>query len=446
MIIKSGTKLPITIEETRNIIQSHTDGFGVFLDLDRIMEYIFHYTTDLRTKMKDIRNLVGEPTYQITERQTTFNILTSRLGVPKALLTNARGETSVDKGMIEQCLNYYRGSGSTVEEFLLKYQDAATVSKALSSFSSYKDLPQCAGLDRDNHRMVVAHPTWNILSTSRLSASNPGIQTIARAHGDILTAPKGWQVVRSDSGQIEPRIMWSHVFKDDLMFNLIQAYNDAYFAYYDFITMSPDREAKLRADFANNFVKNEITQEMKDGRQQMKRISLAAGYGSSLPQNAGFDPRLARLYTEKIVNHPMRKEFERKVRDDVYRGVGTFYGAFGSAVTPKSTDRYSMGGSGWTEHVIRCGINNPIQTTASELMIFAVHAANDILMNKCKYSHIAYYKHDEGCFYLHEDSGDIDFAEELGDCQSYKVEGWIPIYSEMEIGRKEPHNDVLRLF
>ena len=446
MKIAKGTKLPISIEEARNIIQSNTDSFGLYLDLDRILEYNYHYTLDLRNKMKELRNLVGEPLYNITERTATYNILVSRLGVPKALLTTPTGDPSVDKKMIEQCLNYYRGSGSIAEEFLLKYQDAVTVSKALSSFKSYKDLPQCLGLDRDNHRMVVAKPTWNILNTSRLSASNPGIQTIARAHADIITAPKGWQLVRSDSGQIEPRIMWSHVFKDDLMFNLIVAYNDAYFAYYDFVTMDKKREALLRENFEANFSKTDITQEMKDGRQQMKRISLAAGYGSSLPQNAGFDPKLARLYTEKIVNNPLRKEFERKIREDVYHGVGTFYGAFGSAVTPKSTDKYDVGGSGWTEHVIRCGINNPIQTTASELMIFAVNAANNILMTKCKNSHIAYYKHDEGCFYLHEDSGDMDYAEDLADCQSYLVEGWIPIYSEMEVGRKEPHNDVLRLF
>lgn len=445
MVIKSLT-LPNTIQGTCSIIQRHTDEFGVFFDYDRICEYIFYFSTEYMKELKVLREICGIPYYKSTDRETTIKILTERFNVPKSMLTNKEGKLTTDQKVLEQVRNWFDGYSTGICEFLDSYARASKLHTALSSYSSYKDLPMCRTTDRDGHRMVVAHPQWNILRTSRISASNPGVQTIDRTRGDIITAPKGWQLVRSDSGQIEPRIMWSYFFKDDLMKNLIIAYNDAYFAYFDYVTMSPERENALRADFTKNFTKNEITPAMKEGRQQMKRISLAAGYGSSLPENGGFDQKLGALYINRIVNHPKRRELEEKVRAEVYRGVGTFHGAFGSPVTPESTDKYQKGGSGWTEHVIRCGINNPIQTTASELMIWAVNTAEYILRNKCHNSHICYYKHDEGCFYLNEDAGDMAYAEELADCQSYIIPDWIPIYSEMEVGRKEPHNNVARIF
>lgn len=439
-------KLPITIAATRNIIQRETDNFGVFFDYDRICEYLFYFQSNLHEELPQLRRLTGIMDYKPTDRSSTLDFLINRLGVPKSLLSDGHGRLTVDQKIIEQVANYYKDSGSPVEEFLTLYRSAMKNNKAISDYNQYKNLPMSEALDRDNHRMVVAHPTWNVLRTSRISASNPGMQTIDRTRGDIITAPKGYQLVRSDSGQIEPRIMWSHFFRDELMFNLIVAYNDAYFAYYDFVTMNKEREDALRADFVKNFVKKDITPEMKEGRQKMKRISLAAGYGSSLPENAGFDKELGRLYEEKIVKHPVRKLAEAKIRKYVYGGGETFYGAFGSPVVPEETATYKRGEKGWTEHVIRCGINNPIQTTASELMICAVNQANHILKDKCKDSHICFYKHDEGCFYLNEDAGDMDFADELADCQSYIIPNWIPIYSEMDVGRKEPHNNVARIF
>lgn len=439
-------KLPITIEAARNIIQKHTDSFGVFLDYDRICEYLFYFKMRLKDELKELRQLTGIVDYNPTDRDATLNFLIRRLGVPAALFDNGHGKQTLDQKVVEQCAKYYEGTGLPPEEFLSLYRAAAKDSKAVSTYKQFKDLPMSLARDRDNHRMVVAHPTWNILRTSRISASDPGLQTIDRDRSDIITAPKGYQLVRSDSGQIEPRIMWSHFFRDELIFNLIVAYNDAYFAYFDYVTMNADRERELRADFAKNFVKKEITPQMKEGRQQMKRISLAAGYGSSLPQNGGFDQELGQLYEARIVNHPKRKEAEQRIRKSVYNGCETFYGAFGSPVTPEETAKYKRNEKGWVEHVIRCGINNPIQTTASELMIFAVNKAESILREKCKDSHICYYKHDEGCFYLNEDAGDMDYANDLADCQSYKIPNWIPIYSELEVGRKEPHNDVIRIF
>lgn len=437
-------KLPNTIETVRNIIQGHTDTFGVFLDYDRICEYIFYYSVKLNKLTKKLEELSGTTGYTVTNRNMTYNILTSRFGVPQQYFYGKSGKMSVDKDTIEKIRKEYEGSGSAVEVFLTLLQEAATTRTIVSSFKGYKDLPFADGVDTDGHRMVVAHPTWCILNTSRLSAKDPGIQTINRNLGDIITAPKGYQIVRGDSGQIEPRIMWSAFMRDELMVNLIKGYDDAYYAYYDFISMDAHREKMLRENFEKNFEKLELTDDVKEKRQQMKRMSLAAGYGSQLAADHGFDPQLARLYMEKISNHPLRKQWEARVTEAVQAGEETFYGAFGSPVTPDVTDRYvSKADQSWKNHLIRCGINNPIQTTASELMIFAVTEASKILAT-CLKAHIAYYKHDEGCFYIPEDR--MDLAEQLGSCQSYDVLDWIPIRSETEIGRKAVHNDVVRVF
>ena len=53
--------------------------------------------------------------------------------------------------------------------------------------------------------------------------------------------------------------------------------------------------------------------------------------------------------------------------------------------------------------------------------------------------HIGAYKHDEGMFYVQDDFVE-ERAPKLRECLSYAVEGWIPIGSDLHIGRKEsPH-------
>lgn len=442
----TATKLPKGrgIQDMCAVVQRETSRFGLFLDLDRLNEYKFHYDNLIDEYTRKIEKLAGVYDYRFTRPADTIYILKDVFGVPATFLTDPhKGTLSASEGIINKVAKQYAGTGGPIEEFIKYYRVGREASTLVSTFNSYIDLPKHPDLDRDGHRMVVAHPVWKVLSTSRLSASEPACQNINRDHFDIVTAPRGWQIVRADSGQIEPRIQWSYFTKDSLMRDLITAYDDAYYAYYDFISMSADREAALRADFAKNFKKLEITDDIKEGRQQMKRMSLAANYGSTLPADAGFDPVLAKLYTERIVNHPARIALSNKIRDEVYRGRTSFSGAFGTEVTPDSTTKYSKSdGKAWTEHLIRCGLNNPIQTTASELNCFAIFNCMDIIENKCKNSALAYSKHDEGAVYLNEDNGDIDYAQEIADSWSYDVEGWIPIRSEMEVGRKAPHNNV----
>ena len=86
--------------------------------------------------------------------------------------------------------------------------------------------------------------------------------------------------------------------------------------------------------------------------------------------------------------------------------------------------------------MVRCGINNPIQTTASDLMVCSVNRASQVL-SKYEKSHIAFYKHDEGAFYIHD--SEKEAIEELKDVTAYNVtengRKWIPIHAELEEGQ-----------
>ena len=124
----------------------------------------------------------------------------------------------------------------------------------------------------------------------------------------------------------------------------------------------------------------------------------------------------------------------------MHRGVDKFYGAFGSEIVPEGTAKYKRNSPNWTDHVIRCGINNPIQGTASELMLFSVNKVRE-LQKKYDGIHVAFYKHDEGALYVKEDIYD-KVKPEIQDLTAYNVKGWIPITCEVEEGQLESTEEV----
>ena len=194
--------------------------------------------------------------------------------------------------------------------------------------------------------------------------------------------------------------------------------------------MTPAEEETARRDMGS-IVKREVTPEEKQKRQRLKVLGLAGNYGSN--NLSAVDAELGPLYERKIVSHPARKEWEANVTAQVRSGADRFFGYFGTPVIPENTGKYRKGDASWARHMIRCGINNPVQTTAAELMCFSVQYARKVLGPE---DHIGSYKHDEGMFYVREDRVD-ELAPKLRECLSYHVEGWIPIGSDLHIGRKE---------
>ena len=218
------------------------------------------------------------------------------------------------------------------------------------------------------------------------------------------------------------------------MKQFIMHYNDAYFGFWHYCIMTDEELAEMYRDL-DTFRPIEVTDTIKAERQNIKRLTNAGSYGSANLDD--INPELAAAYDKRIVHHPNRIALERAVREEVKRGNETFYGFFGTPVTPQETAKYKRNESGWAEHVVRCGINNPIQTTAAELMLFSVQHSLDVL-SRMKDSHICYYKHDEACFYISDADMGTPEAKELEDITAYNVDGWIPIDAEPEWGVKKP--------
>ena len=429
-------ELPITPVEARNYLQKETDSFGVFFDVDRCYELSAIMQLNTLDIMRKLRRLSNNPKLDLNDKDSVINTLI-KMGVNKAEFYEADSRKISYTADIRQSIANNPKYSDEVKEFV-KMSDTYNSEKRNKGYieNLANKSPHSRALSKLNHRMAIGRPSWVILNTSRLAAKNPGIQGIPRQTPDVICEPKGYTLLRCDSGQIEPRINFSTFLRDELIMHLIMYYNDAYFGLLNFCNLSDEEEARYRTDFEKFFKPMEITDEIKDMRQSIKTLTNAGSYGSS---NLGhINPQLADKYEKKIVQHPARLALEAKVTEQVNRGEETFYGFFGTPVTPDETEKYTKGGKGWKNHVIRCGINNPIQTTASELMMFSINRAREILSEAVD-THICYYKHDEACFYVSDTDMANGIGDKLAEVTAYHVKGWLPIETDTLYGIK--HGD-----
>lgn len=433
-------KLPITPQEARDYLQSETNSFGIFFDIDRCYELSAILQLEMLDMSRKAKRLSGNPGLLLDDKNQMIETLV-KMGVNKAeFLSFSKRKKKPEAALTTVICNKIAENPKYSEEVheLVKIRNTYASNKRnkgnVENFANR--YPISKALSKLNHRMSLGRPIWSILNTSRLAAEDPGIQGIPRSMPDIICEPYGYTLIRCDSGQIEPRINFSHFIRDELIVNLIIYHNDAYFGMLNYCLMS-DKEIELcRNDFKKYFKPLVITEEYQALRGNLKTLTNAGSYGSS---NLGkVNQQLAAIYDKRIVKHPARLAFEQRVRDQVKKGDTTFYGVFGTPVVPGTTERYDEGEDGWMEHVVRCGINNPVQTTASELMMFSINEARNIL-NEAKDTHICYYKHDEACFYVSDDDMANGVGDKLKEVTAYNVKGWIPIESDPVIGIK--HGD-----
>ena len=436
-------KTPITVYDAVKILQRQTDEFGLFLDLDRIGEYHMWALQRMNNATNKL-NKEHSKLYKFTDQEVikylknNFNVDSYKFANKESknlyVAQTARGET--DYTVSESLDAYVRKNlqeDNTIDEeareLVKTYDEYKNARWMVGYIPQYYNCVPCNSLAYNGHRMVIAYPKWNPLRTNRISATEPSMQNIPRYMKDIITAPVGWKLVRADSDQIEPRITYSWFIPDELIKKLITNYGDAYAGIMHFSLMSDEEDRALREDFSK-FKKMEITDDFTAKRKDFKVLTLAANYGSALK---GVDRDIAEAYKRRIVQHPLRLQKEASVVDEVSRGVEEFYTAFGNKIVPEETTRYKKGTRAWKPHVERCGINNPIQGTASDLMMFSLNRAMEVI-RKYPDTHIAFYKHDEGAFYVPENNYD-EIKESLSDITAYEVDGWIPITCELAEGQ-----------
>lgn len=429
--VPAGFKLPANCAQLcRDFLQEQTDSFGTYMNQDRIYYHIARSLAKQHEFEPLLRMYMMSASDVKLDRPAVINALRHVYGIPDVKLLNAKGIVSIDKTVMKSLLEdpAIHPQAKELVKAWGAYANAGHTVSTMRGLLSPDISHECAGRDMNNCKMRQYHPTWKILSTSRFSASDPNVQNVDRGCQDIFTAPKGWMLVHSDSGQIEPRITYSAFIPDLLIKHLITLYDDAYYGLLHFILLKPEEEEWSRTHLSE-IQKLEITDDIKNKRKILKVLGLAGNYGSA--NLAAVDAELGPLYEQKIVSHPMRREWERRVADEVRNGADHFYAYFGTPVYPEqsSSDKYTDG-AGWKNHLIRCGINNPVQTTASELMHISIQEVRRIIKPN---EHVAAYIHDAGLFYIPEDSVE-ERAPVYQNCLAYDVEGWIPIGSDLHVG------------
>jgi hypothetical protein len=424
-MLQIGSKISITAEQAKDILTRHTTELGVFIDLDRVCEYQSFCSHKIRPILAELEAMSGQSDLELTKRPEIRSILISRFGVPIHKFYNKKDRDKTPKFNKEVINNLLVDQDITEDarRFVELFTEADKFRQKISGLGQYVQLPLCKRESYDGHRMVLAQPTWSVLSTGRISAQNPSIQNMDRAFGDLITYPAGYIMVHADSGQIEPRIIYSAYVNDPRIKELITMYNDAYYGLVHYVLHNESNE------------KMEITDQLKGYRSQLKTMANATNYGGAL-EGKGFDPELSRVFLARVQHHPLREKWLAEVEEAVANGATTFYSFFGTPIKPESNSNYETGGDGWQGHLVRCGVNNPIQATAGDLMCESVYQSDVLLRTKARgYSRICDYKHDAGRWYLAE--CDADLADELAGYMSYQVPGWIPIYSDMTVGREE---------
>ena len=425
----------IGAEAAAQILREHTARGGCFIDLDNAIDYRTYFMLEIEKGRKKLATEAKDHFFDLSAKRM-MDVMSIRYGQDRSLflanLEDPRSKITTDKKILKPRIDEgYFSEAAT--EFLLEYLKYKGMETLNNNLRSYTMLPQLEIESFEGHRMGLARPEWTLQATGRIGSSNPNLQNIAKKLCDLITYPIDWTLVRADSGQIEPRIMYSDVIPDKLIKDLIILYDDAYYGMLLYMLMSAEDEMQHRN--GKPLIKQEITEEMKQLRSQLKTMILAANYGGGLD---GFDKRLAKGFINKIQQHPERQKLERKVRAQVFdEGVETFYSAFGSPITPESNQKYTRDGSKtWKNHVVRCGINNPIQATAADLMCESVYYLDKLIREEGSMkSWIGYYKHDESCTYLHKN--DLHLLEAVKNCTAYQVKDWIPIYADSHVGMKE---------
>lgn len=303
-----------------------------------------------------------------------------------------------------------------------------------TNLGQYLELPIAKGKSFEGHNMVIAKPYYDLLKTRRYSASNPSLQNVIRDCQSIYTAPEGYIPAVSDSSQIEPKIIDNWKLKDPRLNHLSELYEDRYYGTYHYL-MYPES------------MDNEKQPIPKEERAKLKTLTNASNYGG----NSHATTKLEIEYNNRIKNHPNRLKWVQEVRTLVESGVRELPDYFGNMINLENEDnkytkfKYSSDEReqrSYIEHLVRCGVNNPIQGTAATLMNISVCEAYKLLI-MTGIGMINYYKHDEGMFLIKEDYLET-MKPRVQNLLSYEVEGWSPIRSDLVVGRK-PSFDVSRI-
>ena len=336
-------------------------------------------------------------------------------------------------------------------------------------------------MDNEDNPLKMVTPIFERKSTSRYYSNSPNIQALSNSLRSIIKAPKGYKVLSIDVKQQEPVIFFNWLIPNKNMLRVLrESIEDNYMG---ITRVCLSRQALLNKinprlkhyEETGNF-DGALTDEQlgkyvrptlqgrtatKNGkilllegvifdyifdnlvdkscvdktlRSNYKTAILAGGYGGS-------EGLLAWKTTKEIGsnlfhllhNIPEMIDYEEKSKRYINSGNRVFLSAFG-------TSRILDEKKGF-DYMRRCAINTPIQTTAADMLSFAIQDINQWTLDN-KYTtndlRLLYPRHDEVLYYIKDNI--LDRAAEVADLLSLQVEDWTPIlveysYNDCYIGK-----------
>ena len=351
------------------------------------------------------------------------------LGVPKELLLTSDNKYSDKKEILNKITEVIE------DEFLLEavkvLQERKYYTSLRSQLDQYTRLQLYKKKSYEGHDLLFGRPMYELLKTLRMSAKYPSVQNIQRIIQTLYTAPEGCIIMSSDSSQIEPNIIYSTKIRDNDILELSRLYNDIYYGVYHYVM--GDKKSRVKMDIS------------KDERNKIKTLQNKFMYGGKPTGNDEVEHK----FYHAIGEHPQRKKWQEDaeylVKSNVQRLTNYFGVEFNidDGTTKYSKLKYSSDPKeqeSYKNFLVRCAINNPIQSTAAMLMHKSVVTAHDFL-SSTNLGYISLSKHDEGFYIVKEDVAET-LKNTVKNWHSYEVDGWLPIKSDITFGRKEIGFDV----
>lgn len=419
-----------SISYAKSVLELHKQKCPTFIDFDKLSSYWAYYVQ----RASELEERLYEQFEYIRSSESTpkqwFQFKMRSRGYASLLPKTKKGAISFDAESIKGLIEDGKVTGSDADE-LLNYIEWNSMCVIRSTLDKMMMLPLSELSSYDGHRMAICYPIFAEQMTGRIGMQNPAIQNLARVIQDIVTVPRGYVLIHCDSGQIEPRSIYSTFLADPQIQYLINLYGDAYYGVLHYAVYLTDEEiASGRLDIQ----KLEVTKEMENMRPEIKTYNNAVMYGSTSNIK---NSKVKAALIKRIGEHPLRKKKLNEIEKQLYNGNYIFQTYFGTPIDIRNSDKLKVLTPGTEEYFYECNklaINNPIQGAAADLMRYSISQADKIIREKAKDSYIIDYVHDAGRFCVSEKDYD-KVGDYLKDIVGYEVDGWIPIYAEAEVGR-----------
>lgn len=419
-----------TAEETCQLLSAINGNNGVYLDYDMMLEFMFYYYRESEQRKRELARYMNISDLNLLTAEKVKSVVIQK-GYARYFPKTKTGDLSLNAKDVAPILELPMLDEEVkwvVKTWVESSANAATVSQFSKSLQ-FGTL--CDEESYNGHRMLRFEPLWITQNTGRFAMQKPAIHNFADIVKDCITVPKGFILVGVDSGQIDPRLTFSLKMPDKQIQELIVLYNDAYFGILHYVLMPEEdiRNGKM------NFTKMELTDELHAKRKKLKTYINAVIYNSQDDQ--GDEVKAALI--KRIGQHPLHVKWVNELTEQIMSGNYVVKTAFGTEIDV----RYGSNNEGKYKdaseeskfnHMLRSAINAPIQGTAADLHRIAIEDEKKFLLLRASRSFIMMSVHDAIYTAVHEDDYDEEI-EFLSHCPEYRIDGWVPILCEAEVGQ-----------